>query len=32
MNQYNWQLDTSHSSIGFAVRHLVVAKVRGRFT
>ncbi|MBZ4414915.1 YceI family protein [Myxococcus sp. RHSTA-1-4] len=27
-----WQLDTTHSSIGFTVRHMVVAKVHGRFT
>jgi polyisoprenoid-binding protein YceI len=27
-----WQLDPSHSSIGFSIRHLVVSKVRGRFT
>jgi polyisoprenoid-binding protein YceI len=27
-----WALDPSHSSVGFAVRHLGVAKVRGRFT
>jgi polyisoprenoid-binding protein YceI len=28
----HWALDPAHSSIGFAVRHLGVAKVRGRFT
>jgi polyisoprenoid-binding protein YceI len=27
-----WQLDLQHSSINFMVRHLLVAKVRGRFT
>jgi polyisoprenoid-binding protein YceI len=27
-----WVLDPAHSSVGFAVRHLGVAKVRGRFT
>ena len=27
-----WRLDTQHSSINFMVRHLLVAKVRGRFT
>ena len=27
-----WALDPFHSSVGFAVRHLGVAKVRGRFT
>jgi len=28
----SWALDTAHSSVGFAVRHLGIAKVRGRFT
>jgi polyisoprenoid-binding protein YceI len=27
----SWEIDTSHSEIGFVVKHLVVAKVRGRF-
>ena len=27
-----WRLDLQHSSIHFMVRHLLVAKVRGRFT
>jgi polyisoprenoid-binding protein YceI len=27
-----WNVDPSHSTIGFSARHLVVAKVRGRFT
>src|SRR5437588_10310159 len=27
-----WAVDTNHSSIGFAIRHLGVSKVRGRFT
>jgi len=27
-----WQIDTTHSGIGFSVRHLLVSKVRGRFT
>jgi polyisoprenoid-binding protein YceI len=27
-----WALDTNHSTVGFAIRHLGVAKVRGRFT
>ncbi len=27
-----WALDHAHTSIGFAIRHLGVAKVRGRFT
>ena len=26
-----WALDTAHSSVGFAIRHLGVSKVRGRF-
>jgi polyisoprenoid-binding protein YceI len=26
-----WIFDTSHSSIGFSVRHLMIAKVHGRF-
>ena len=26
-----WNVDASHSNIGFTVRHLMVAKVRGRF-
>ena len=27
-----WTVDPSHSSVGFSVRHLVVAKVRGQFS
>ena len=27
-----WTVDAGHSSVGFVVRHLVVAKVRGQFT
>lgn len=27
-----WNVDASHSNISFSVRHLMVAKVRGRFT
>lgn len=27
-----WTLDTSHSEIGFTVRHAGISKVRGRFT
>lgn len=27
----NWALDSHHSSVGFAIRHLGVSKVRGRF-
>jgi polyisoprenoid-binding protein YceI len=26
-----WQIDPTHSSVGFVVRHMMVAKVRGRF-
>lgn len=26
-----WNVDVSHSNIGFSVRHMMVAKVRGRF-
>jgi polyisoprenoid-binding protein YceI len=26
-----WNIDTTHSAIGFSVRHMVIAKVRGRF-
>lgn len=27
-----WVIDPAHSTIGFSVRHLMVSKVRGRFT
>jgi polyisoprenoid-binding protein YceI len=27
-----WNVDVSHSSVGFVARHLMVTKVRGRFT
>ena len=27
-----WQVDTSHSSVEFVARHLMIARVRGRFT
>jgi polyisoprenoid-binding protein YceI len=27
-----WALDAAHSSVGFTVRHMMVSKVRGRFT
>lgn len=27
-----WQVDAAHSSVGFAVRHMMVSKVRGSFT
>lgn len=32
MSTDRWQIDSSHSSIQFTVRHLVVAKVRGQFS
>ncbi|MFD3591805.1 YceI family protein [Nocardia sp. NPDC058640] len=28
----SWALDTSHASVGFSIRHLGIAKVRGGFT
>jgi polyisoprenoid-binding protein YceI len=28
----SWNIDTSHSGVHFAVRHMVIAKVRGAFT
>lgn len=31
MNDNHWNIDTAHTAIGFAVRHMVVSKVRGRF-
>lgn len=31
METNRWALDTAHSGIAFSVRHMVVAKVRGRF-
>ena len=31
MNTERWEIDSSHSSIHFSVRHLVIAKVRGQF-
>ena len=32
MTTHTYKLDTAHSAIGFSVRHLVFAKVRGRFS
>ena len=32
MSTERWQIDSSHSGIHFAVRHLVIAKVRGQFS
>lgn len=31
LTQGTWALDTNHTSVTFAIRHLGVAKVRGRF-
>lgn len=27
-----WNVDTSHTGVGFSVKHMMVSKVRGRFT
>lgn len=32
MTTTNWNIDATHSGINFSVRHMVVSKVRGRFT
>ncbi|TJY43303.1 polyisoprenoid-binding protein [Cohnella pontilimi] len=32
MAKVNWQLDKSHSGIGFSVRHMMISNVRGSFT
>lgn len=32
MSLTNYTIDAAHSSVGFAVRHMVVSKTRGRFT
>ena len=32
MSMERWEIDSSHSSVHFSVRHLVIAKVRGAFT
>jgi polyisoprenoid-binding protein YceI len=31
MAQENWQVDSAHSTVNLAVRHMVISKVRGRF-
>jgi polyisoprenoid-binding protein YceI len=31
MSTERWEIDSSHSSLHFSVRHLVIAKVRGTF-
>jgi len=28
----SWNIDTTHSGVNFSIRHMVVSKVRGRFT
>ena len=28
----NWTVDASHTGVGFSVKHMMVSKVRGRFT
>jgi polyisoprenoid-binding protein YceI len=32
MALHKWSLDTSHSTVGFWIRHLMVSKIRGAFT
>ncbi len=32
MANENWQVDGAHSSVNLTVRHMVISKVRGRFT
>ena len=32
MTNNDWNIDTVHSGINFTIRHMVVSKVRGRFT
>ena len=32
MNTNSWNIDATHSGINFSIRHMVVSKVRGRFT
>ncbi|HEY6077293.1 MAG TPA: YceI family protein [Polyangiaceae bacterium] len=32
MKTNTWAIDTSHSGVNFSIRHMVVSKVRGRFT
>jgi polyisoprenoid-binding protein YceI len=31
MKTSNWNIDPTHSGVGFSIRHMVVSKVRGRF-
>jgi polyisoprenoid-binding protein YceI len=32
MSNTTWNFDTSHAEIGFTVRHMMISKVRGRFS
>jgi polyisoprenoid-binding protein YceI len=32
MSLENWNIDVTHSTVGFTVRHLMVSKVHGQFT
>jgi polyisoprenoid-binding protein YceI len=32
MSRTTWQIDPSHAEVGFAVRHLMISTVRGRFS
>jgi polyisoprenoid-binding protein YceI len=32
MANENWQIDSAHSAVNLTVRHMVISKVRGRFT
>ena len=31
MTLFNWNFDAAHSEIGFSVKHMMIAKVRGKF-
>lgn len=32
MTEQKWNVDASHTGVGFSVKHMMVSKVRGRFT
>lgn len=32
MTEQKWNVDASHTNVGFSVKHMMVSKVRGRFT
>lgn len=32
MTEQKWNLDAAHTNVGFSVRHMMISKVRGRFT